>query len=388
MLKRLLNYIIRLFNNNRNQRIYKASCKEYRNLLYKQGYEDKPVQGQSEYEALWSQLTKKVDPYSYRLFSHYIGNVPYIIPDYIGRTILSYYLNPPRYSDYYEDKNSYSTYISDNECLPKTILCRINGVGYLVDYQSISKIGIIPFSATQADLFDLFDSKNICRFILKPTIDSCSGQGVLLFTKQEDKFVSNNGDILDGSFLKNYGDDFVIQEAITQHNDLALFNPSSVNTIRICTYRSIVDEQIHVSGALIRVGKKGAVIDNAHSGGCFVGIDLQSGKLQKIAHNQYGSNFTSWNSLDFKHGEYGIPNWEEVKKFAVKIAQYNKHSRLLALDITVDSTGTPRLIEINIEGFSYWLFLFCGQDIFVGQTQQVIDFCKERMQKDGRYKIV
>ncbi len=77
-----------------------------------------------------------------------------------------------------------------------------------------------------------------------------------------------------------------------------------------------------------------------------------------------------------------------VKDFAEKIASYNKHSRLLAFDLTVDRFGIPRVIEINVEGFAHWIFQFCGQDVFNGEVQSVIDYCNKKLLKDGRKKLV
>lgn len=116
-----------LFYKSRNNRIYQARKAEYRNILKLHYDPEKAVDGEADYFKLWRQLTHKIEPYSYRLFSHFMGNVPYIIPDYIGTEILSYYLNPRRYSDFYEDKNTYSSYVLLEDALPKTYLKRIGG---------------------------------------------------------------------------------------------------------------------------------------------------------------------------------------------------------------------------------------------------------------------
>ena len=108
---------------------------------------------------------------------------------------------------------------------------------------------LLSFDLIGEELYEILSKNGIDKVVLKPTIDSCSGQGVLLFSKQNNCFISNNGDVLSGEFLKSYNDDFVLQETIVQHPDLAKFNPSSVNTLRICTYRSVQTEEINVTGA-------------------------------------------------------------------------------------------------------------------------------------------
>lgn len=369
-----------LFYKSRNNRIYQARKVGYRNILKMHYDPELTVDGETGYFKLWRQLTKKIEPYSYRLFSHFMGKVPYIIPDYIGTEILSYYLNPRRYSDFYEDKNTYSSYVLLENAIPKTYLKRIGG-GKILHEDSVEGIEII--SSPTLCLQNL----GVEMFILKPTVDTCSGEGVMMFKKQNERYVSSKGILFSDEFLNEYGDDYVIQEVIQQHPDLAKFNPTSVNTLRICTYRSVNDESVTVTGALIRIGKSGEVVDNAHAGGCFVGIDLESGNLLHYACDQYGNKYETWNGVSFSENHI-IPHWNKVKEFAEKIASYNKHSRLLALDLTVDKLGIPRVIEINIDGFSYWLFQFCGQDVFNGEVQSVIDYCNKKLLKDGRKKLV
>lgn len=369
-----------LFYKSRNNRKYKARKTEYYNILKLHNDPELKADRESQYFQLWSQLTNKIEPYSYRLFSHYMGNVPCIIPDYIGTEILSYYLNPRRYSDFYEDKNSYSSYVLLEHALPKTYLKRIGG-GKILHEDSLKDIEII------SSPLRFLHNRGVAKFILKPTVDSCSGEGVMMFNKKNEQYFSTKGILFSDEFLNEYGDDFVLQEVIEQHPDLAKFNPSSVNTLRICTYRSVNDESVKVTGALIRIGKSGEVVDNAHAGGCFVGINLESGNLLHYACDQYGTKYETWNGISFSENHV-IPHWSKVKEFAAKIASYNRHSRLLALDLTVDKMGVPRVIEINIEGFAYWVFQFCGQDVFNGEVQSVIDYCNKKLLKDGRKKLV
>lgn len=370
-----------LFPSFKAYRIFRSRNKQYGNLLKSLGYENKKCEGEEEYLKFWNQLTKRVSLCEYRLFSKYMGNVPYIIPDYIGTEIIAYYLNPCRYNDFYEDKNAYNSYILIDGALPRTYANRIGGGNILLTENGIG------FSGNQMSLTSYLEKLDVEKFILKPTIDSCSGHGVMVFSKQNNVYESTKGDVLSNSFLEEYGDDYILQEAITQHPELGKFNPTSVNTLRICTYRSIKDESIEVTGALIRIGKQGEIVDNAHAGGCFVGIDIQSGNLLHYACDQYGNTYKTWNTISFEDN-HTIPNWDKVKEFAKKVASYNQHCRLLALDVTVDTKGNPRLIEINIGGFSFWLFLFCGQDVFAGETQSVIDFCKKKLIADGRNAVV
>lgn len=61
-----------------------------------------PVPGEENYLSFWRKAFrgKKVDVYSYRLFHLYMGNVPHIIPEILGNSLLEKQLNPSRYRDF------------------------------------------------------------------------------------------------------------------------------------------------------------------------------------------------------------------------------------------------------------------------------------------------
>lgn len=244
-----------------------------------------------------------------------------------------------------------------------------------------SKDEIYELSASRlADALEGYDK--VC---IKPSVDTCSGVGVKLFVRQGNQFKTSEQIILDGSYLSSLGDDFVIQEVIEQHSYMKQFNPSSLNTLRICVYRSVVDEKPHATASIMRVGANGSFVDNAHAGGRFVGIDVTTGKLHPTTLDQYGTKQNVWNGLDYSKNEYVIPKWKEILSFAERIAEGNIHSRLLAFDICLDAEAKPRIVEINTGGFSWWLFLYTGQDVFAGETKEVIEYCMEKAKVAARH---
>lgn len=117
--------------------------------------------------------------------------------------------------------------------------------------------------------------------------------------------------LLSEDFLLQYGSDFILQEALEQSPYMSNFNRTSVNTIRIATYRSVKDESVNVTACVIRIGKMGEIVDNGHSGGNFVGINPNSGELSSYACDQYGHRSDVWNGINFKDNHFVIPNWEK-----------------------------------------------------------------------------
>lgn len=174
---------------------------------------------------------------------------------------------------------------------------------------------------------------------------------------------------------KNYPNDFIIQEAIDQCDYISQFNPSSVNTLRLSIYRSVIDNQYHLTGAIMRIGGKGSVVDNAHSGGCYVGI-MSDGSFCHEVLDQFGQKRTVFNGIDFSK-DYTYPHWEEVVAFGKKVCEYVPHHRLIALDIVLDKQNVPHLIEFNVLYYSAWLFQYTTGSAFGKYTDEIVNYCIE-----------
>lgn len=340
-------FIFKLIENYLKYKSNKFLCNQWKSNCLKNNIDpDKPAEGESDYLSLWRQLDKNVEAYSYRLFSHYMGRTPFVIPEILGSSMIERYLNPTRYRDFYCDKNLFGQ-IYGKENVAETVVARINRSCLLNG--NLSAIPTLNKEITQLseqDIAKFLEVEGCSSIVLKPSVDSCSGSGVMLFRNVGNEFISADGKThLSGAFLAQYGDDFVIQRSIKQHPYISQFCNTSVNTIRISTYRSVKNEDIIVKGALMRVGASGSFVDNAHAGGRFVGINIEDGSLQKTTLDQYGTKVDVWNEVDFASSDYVIPHWDRIVDFAKKVAACNKHMRLLALDICLCEDGSPKLVR-------------------------------------------
>lgn len=323
-------------------------------------------EGESAYVRKWKQLHSDVDPYSYRFFSRYCGRIPEIVPEGLGRTIIEEKLNPEQYRAFYEDKAAYDLLFGAGVA-PRTVASR-TGASVLLDgsYRPLACEISALRGSIDADL------------ILKPSVDSGSGKGVMLFRRNGTGWAHAKDPSLEltNAFLMSFGPDFVLQEAVVQHPGLAKLNDSSVNTLRIAVYRSVKDEKAHVLAAIVRIGRKGEFVDNAHAGGMFVGIDVATGMLKDKAFDQYGYSSAVWNDLDLSAEQIEVPHWRDAVSFVEKLAERIHHMRLMAFDVTIDAAGCPHLIEYNLSSFSYWLFMMTDQKPLGEYTDEIIDYCK------------
>ena len=349
--------------------LYRKYSLQFKRYLKLQEFDNNKVEGEDDYIEKWKDLCKRVEPYSFRFFRHYCGNTPNIIPEDIGRSYIEPLLDPIVFRPAYSDKNLFPIIIG-KEFVPRTIVCRINNSCLLdSDFCEIDK--------ELSCYVDCFDA-----LILKPSIGSCSGRGVLLFHKSGGQFVTHNRSYtLSKDYLLSYGENFCLQEAVKQHEFMSNLCSTSVNTIRLCLYRSVENEQCHVTASIIRIGQEGSFLDNAHAGGMIVGVNLQTGELGKYVTDQYGSRRYLWNSIDFASNTFCVPFWDDIISFAEFVGRKIPHHRLIALDIALRYDGSPILIEYNIDSFGYWAFMMTGQEVFGEFTDEIIEYCRKNKQK-------
>ena len=225
------------------------------------------------------------------------------------------------------DKNL-SDILFCGENVARAIIKNINGYYY--------KEGI-PISEEDAVLM----CQNLEDVIIKPSRES-KGHGVQLLRVEEG--VSNLQGKTIRQVFKDYGKDFLIQERVKQHKDMAALNPSSVNTIRVLSYRSGMEVLIIYS--VVRIGRKDKVIDNQCAGGISTTIS-KDGCLGKVAFGGYSEDdIVSTDSGVVLEG-YRLPSYDKaiemVKRLHMKLPYFN----LVGWDVAIQENGEPVLIEFN-----------------------------------------
>lgn len=147
--------------------------------------------------------------------------------------------------------------------------------------------------------------------------------------------------------------DFILRNAcvheafVLQHKDINTMHAGCINTIRMETF---IDDsgKIHILSAFMRFGVGDSFVDNAHSGGFYVGINLESGSLNKLGH-QYmeygGGTFTHHPDSGIKLEGFKIPYFKETCKL-VHRATTIIPDRYIGWDIAISNNG-PIIIEAN-----------------------------------------
>ena len=338
----------------------------------------KSVEGEKEWLKKWQQLDSRVSPFAYRIFSQYIGPNINILPLETSVNYIENILNPLEYQAPYCDKNFFDKIFGIENTLG-TIFRRMGGVFYTKDYTPI-----IQFSNEQ--LKEILSEYN--KIVLKKSIDSNSGKGVWLFEKDMNGDWFSNQDKLTIELLNSWDlDNFIVQNWWQQSEELAFFNSTSVNTIRICAYRSVKTGEIHISSAILRIGSSGSHVDNAHGGGMFVGIDKE-GNIKSRPTTFLGAQQDTFNGIDFKNNNYKIPNWDNICKFVKEQSKKIIHHHILAYDITLDPSNEPHICEVNVDAFSAWLYQFVSSPTFDEYTDEILNYCiKHKHPKNVTFKF-
>ena len=197
---------------------------------------------------------------------------------------------------------------------------------------------------TKNDFFSflekVFNNEKIEYIFCKP-IDGIMGDNIFIIEKKSHRKIADN--LINLVFSKA----FIFQELILQHEVLKKINYSSINTLRVVTYKNNKNELEILSG-MIRVGRKGAIVDNAHAGGIVVPFNKETGKichegLQLIDNG--GGIFYKHPDTEVIFDNFQIPHYTQVKEIVSKASSLF-NIPLLGWDVAITPNG-PIIIEAN-----------------------------------------
>ena len=251
------------------------------------------------------------------------------IPASVYVSSIIFRLNDLQYSAAYVDKGFYDTLFPDVN-RPQTFVKNINGF-YYDDRKPISKEEAI------------YRCSNLKEAVIKPSVFGTWGQGVKLFHTDNGFIPELNMSVPD--LFSQYKKSFIIQSKLEQHPDLAKLNPTSVNTIRVMSYRK--ENEVIILYAVIRIGRMGKVVDNETAGGIKADIDLQTGRIKGSAFGSPKEKNMPQTDSGAVLDNYLIPSFPQVLDFVKNLHLRLPYFRLIGWDISVDTNGNPVMIEWN-----------------------------------------
>ena len=325
----------------------------------------------------------KRDFYLFRNYFVEKGNDPkFIVPAYVVHRYLTSILNPIPYSAYFEDKNMLDK-ILPSDCQPKTFFRRMEGCWYDAQYN--------PVCFTEIKSF-MTNGCLIPSIIVKPSRDSSSGKGIMLFKNNKGNWQTIDGEndffqLIDENHWNN--SDLIIQEVIEQHEFLRRLCPTSVNSLRLVIYNSPVDSDVSLIWSGLKIGAMGSVVDNNHAGGLMFGVG-NDGTIASYGADLHGNKYHVFNGIDFSRESLIVPGFKEIVEFAKSRAKCFLPCRFLAFDIAVDKDGKPIVIECNMRSYGGWACQFAGDPMLGDKSEEILSYLSSHKNKGCKvfYKII
>jgi hypothetical protein len=194
---------------------------------------------------------------------------------------------------------------------------------------------IIVNSQEDHNKFNLFSSQ-YRRFFYKPLKGSCGKDSGVANISIDDPCSLFNKLVSNGPYI--------LEELINQCDEMALFNQSSVNTIRTTMLRT--KDGIELLFGFIRCGRKGCAVDNGGAGGIIIPYDIETGKLGKYGFDENGRKYTRHPDSDIEFEGFQIPRWNEILGLSKTITEMLPDFHYVGWDIAVTNDGV-QLVEGN-----------------------------------------
>lgn len=270
-------------------------------------------------------LTKKDLTWS-RIYKKKRGFSPYFIGSWQTH-LLRQALNPYAQLSSFENKALCDVYFPLLP-FPRAYVRRLQGVYYDVNMSILSELEAV----------DVLLEKQ--SYVIKPAFGTMRGQGV-------NRIQLKNEREIDVCTVRNSFEeqesDFIAQEVLLQHPDVAALNPSSLNCCRVTTI--YIDGHFGYS-TIIKFGRRNSNVDNWHSS--YLGGVSATGLLLGDAFD-YSLNRTE--KTDFGQVLKGmqLPCFKEMIGFVEQAhKKYFPNCGVIGWDVFVDNNNQVRIIEANL----------------------------------------
>jgi len=303
-------------------------CAQKDSVLLKKGTFPKLTKQEMDlYKKTWPSIDlKEKDTIWARVYKREHGFSPYFVGLYQS-CVLREILNPKIQLHAFDNKALCDIYFPEMS-FAQPYIRRVAGVFYDSAMKVLSK----------EEALDILNAKD--EYVIKPALDTMQGNGVekvLLNGNVSER----NKQILD-SFSRQKKD-FIAQEVLRQHPDVARLNPSSINCCRVTTI--FINGKFDYS-TILKIGKKEAFRDNWNSS-YLVGVSKE-GILYDTA---YDDSINKVHETDngIKIGGIQLPMFREmIAKVESLHKKYFPNCGMIGWDVLIDDNNQIRFIELNI----------------------------------------
>lgn len=319
---------------------------------------------EQEVQKFWKKhYGKKISTRWHRLYQSYNGryNKRYF-PEIIFTTKLERKMNNREIAKIISDKSLYPFYYKDIDGvrLPDTFLMNNSGIHYTGERE------IVTYEKALEMLYD------IGQCVIKPTLDSSSGDSVHVFNFNEGIDLKSKKTVTE--ILENYDENFIVQEKIIPSEKMHRLYPGSVNTLRVITY--LVDDGVAHAPVTLSMGRGGNHVDNIQAGGVSVAVS-DEGELNREGYTHFQEVYHYHPDTGTVFEDLTLTKVPEVIRAAKEMHEKTPYMKIVSWDFTIDSDEQIVLLEINTTGQSVWFpQMVSGKPIFGEHTERMMGLSK------------
>ena len=221
---------------------------------------------------------------------------------------------------------------------------------------------VIPVTATNYQEFEQYTLRHK-RVIAKSTYEAC-GKSIYIFEVNSKEDAKKEYDR-----IISYGGSYILEELIIQHPEMAKWNESSVNTVRVITIHNSTEANVLL--AFMRAGRKGSAVDNGGTGGIFATIDINTGKISSNGVDEHNNRYTQHPDSKMEYIGWSIPQWNEVLELAKEIhSNIFPENPFIGWDFALTKNGWV-LVEGN------WSQFVCQAAAGIGVKDRLLELMKK-----------
>lgn len=201
---------------------------------------------------------------------------------------------------------------------------------YLLFKQFYKRDAIIVNKTTRFSDFKNFINYHT-EIVLKPAFEAM-GRGIKLIQTKD--IIGSSESFF--TKLINEGE-FLVEEKIIQDSKMAVFNDSSVNTIRIITFNT--QDGIISPYCFIKVGRRGAFVDNGGAGGIMASVDIKTGRISSYGVDETGNTYSFHPDSKKAFLEFELPEFDQAIALCKLLASKTPEVRFIGWDLAYRSDG-------------------------------------------------
>lgn len=204
-----------------------------------------------------------------------------------------------------------------------------NKVKFNMYFRDYIKRDWLEIDTATSDEIECFCNK-YRTLIVKP-VKGGQGQGIFLWNKENSTSGKDN--------LKDYRG-YIAEEILIQHPVMATLNPTSVNTVRVLTFKG------EIIAAALRIGGSGAIVDNLHSNGICGHIDVKTGIIDIPCIDMKFNRYIYHPATNKKLVGFEIPLWDLLVAEVTRAAKCLPSVQYIGWDVAILENSIA-LIEGN-----------------------------------------